>query len=83
MTAPASPRSPLALVEVFYRLGMDDLVRFRFQEADRNLRIARAFAPEHPQVLAALEQLFKAAHQAKVRGVTATAVREEDLPPIY
>ncbi|MEW5740858.1 MAG: hypothetical protein AB1938_18205 [Myxococcota bacterium] len=85
MTAPASPspRSPLAIAEVFYLLGMEDLAHFRFKEADRNLRIARAFAPDHPQVLAALEQLFKAAHQAKVRGATATAVREEDLPPIY
>lgn len=86
MTAPASkdsPRSPLALAEVFYLLGMEDLSGYRFHEADRNLRLALAFAPEHPQVLEGLSQLYKLSHQAKVRGAAATAVREEDLPPIY
>jgi uncharacterized protein HemY len=85
MSAPVtdSPRSPLAIAEVFYLLGMEDLSSYRFREADRNLRIALAFAPEQPQVLQALEQLFKLAHQAKVRGAAATAVADDDLPPIY
>lgn len=86
MTAPMrqdDPRSPLAIAEVFYLLGMEDLGFYRFRDADRNLRIALAFAPEHPQVLSGLEQLFKAAHQAKVRGAAAAVVHDDDLPPIY
>jgi len=86
MTAPAAPdatRSPLAIAEVFYRLGTEDLAAHRLHEADRNLRLALAFAPEQPQVLAALEQLYRAAHQARVMAATATPVRHEDLPPIY
>lgn len=84
MTAPASPdnaRSPLAIAEVFYLLGMDDLASHRLREADRNLRLALAFAPEHPQVTAALEQLYRAAHQA--RRLASTPVAHDDLPPIY
>jgi hypothetical protein len=86
MTAPAlkdSTRSPLALAELFYRLGMEDLACYRLHEADRNLRLALAFAPEHPQVLEGLSQLYKLAHQAKVRGAAATVLAEDDLPPIY
>jgi Tfp pilus assembly protein PilF len=84
MTAPAapdSPRSPLAIAEVFYLLGMDDLAAHRLRDADRNLRLALTFAPEHPQVTAALEQLYRAAHQARV--LASNPVPHDDLPPIY
>jgi hypothetical protein len=73
----------LTIAEDFYLLGLEDLAKSRFREADRYLRLAQAFAPEHPQVRSALEELFKAAHQARVRGAVAAQVREEDLPPIY
>jgi hypothetical protein len=82
MTAPPdNPRSPLAIAELFYLLGVDDLASHRLREADRNLRLALAFAPEHPQVTAALEQLYRAAHQARARA--SAPVAHDDLPPIY